>query len=137
MACYDENMSNKTDAETTLQELKDIVAKFGKDRNWGKHHSAKNLAMNIAIEAAELMEHYVWERDGEPDKHEVADELADVVFNCLNFAASQDIDITRAFMDKFERLQKKYPTTIFNKSNDSLDDYQKIKKQYRAGNTNN
>jgi NTP pyrophosphatase (non-canonical NTP hydrolase) len=92
--------------------------------------------MNIAIEAAELMEHYVWERDGEPDKAEVADELADVIFNCLNFAASQDIDITTAFMAKFERLQKKYPTTIFNADNDSLDDYQKIKQQYRAGKTN-
>ena len=124
------------DTTTTFQELKDIVAKFGADRNWAKHHAPKNLAMNIAIEAAELMEHYVWERDGEPDKLEVADELADVIFNCLNFAASQDIDITTAFMNKFERLQKKYPTTIFNKDNDNLDDYQKIKKQYRAGKTN-
>lgn len=128
-------MSTKTDAETTLQELKDIVATFSRERNWGKHHAPKNLAMNIAIEAAELMEHYVWERDGEPNKSEVADELADIVFNCLNFAVSQDIDITSAFMDKFERLQKKYPTTIFNESNDSLDDYQKIKKQYRANRT--
>ncbi len=129
-------MKQVNDTTTTFQELKDIVAKFGKDRNWGKHHAPKNLAMNIAIEAAELMEHYVWERDGEPDKAEVADELADVIFNCLNFAASQDIDITTAFMAKFERLQKKYPTTIFNADNDSLDDYQKIKQQYRAGKTN-
>lgn len=129
-------MKGRTDQETTFAELKDIVAKFGADRNWGKHHSPKNLAMNIAIEAAELMEHYVWERDGEPDKAEVADELADVIFNCLNFAATQGIDISSAFMSKFERLQKKYPTEIFNDSNDSLDDYQKIKQRYRAGKTN-
>lgn len=129
-------MSKQADAETTLQELKDLVAQFSRERNWGKHHGPKNLAMNIAIEAAELMEHYVWEYDGEPDKQEVADELADIIFNCLNFAATQDIDITKAFMSKFERLQKKYPTTIFNESNGSLDDYQKIKQKYRAGQTN-
>jgi NTP pyrophosphatase (non-canonical NTP hydrolase) len=129
-------MNKQTDREVTLQQLKDVVAQFSKERNWGKHHAPKNLAMNIAIEAAELMEHYVWERDGEPDKAEVADELADIVFNCLNFAVGQDIDIATAFMDKFERLQKKYPTTIFNESNDSLDDYQKIKQRYRAGQTN-
>lgn len=127
---------SKTDTNTSFQELKDLVQKFADERNWGKHHAPKNLAMNIAIEAAELMEHYVWERDGEPDKAAVADELADVVFNCLNFAVTQDIDISSAFMAKFERLQKKYPTTIFNKQNDSLDDYQKIKQQYRAGKTN-
>lgn len=129
-------MNKQTDNNTTLQELKDIVEKFTKDRNWGKHHAPKNLAMNIAIEAAELMEHYVWERDGEPDKAEVADELADVLFNCLNFAITQDIDLAKAFLSKFERLEKKYPTTIFNKDNDSLDDYQKIKQAYRSGKTN-
>jgi dCTP diphosphatase len=130
-------MKGKTDAETTIAELKQLVAQFSQERNWGKHHGPKNLAMNIAIEAAELMEHYVWERDGDPDKAEVADELADIVFNCLNFAATQDIDISTAFMSKFQRLQQKYPTEIFNDTNDSLDDYQKIKQRYRAGQTNN
>ena len=129
-------MGKKTDQETTIAELKTLVMKFNAERNWGKHHAPKNLAMNIAIEAAELMEHFVWERDGEPDKQEVADELADIVFNCLNFAGTQDIDISSAFMSKFERLQKKYPTSVFNESNDNLDNYQRIKQRYRAGQTN-
>ncbi len=124
-------MSKRTDAETTLQELKDLVEQFSKERNWEKHHAPKNLAMNIAIEAAELMEHYVWERDGEPDKQEVTDELADIIFNCLNFAVTNNIDIASAFIDKLERIRKKYPTDVFNDSNDSLEDYQKIKKAYR------
>jgi NTP pyrophosphatase (non-canonical NTP hydrolase) len=123
----------KTDKTATIQELKDLVEKFGKDRNWGKHHSAKNLSMNIAIEAAELMEHFVWERDGDLDMDEVASELADVVFNCMNFAVSADIDITEAFLKKYQKLQAKYPVEIFNEKNDSLDEYQRIKQEYRKG----
>lgn len=123
---------SRLDDETTLQELKDLVTKFTAERHWEKHHAPKNLAMNIAIEAAELMEHYVWDRAGEPDKQEVADELADVFFNVLNFAQSQNIDLAEAFISKFERLQVKYPVEKFNKDRDDLDEYRSIKKAYRA-----
>lgn len=121
------------DESTTIAELKALVEKFAKDRHWQKHHSSKNLAMNIAIEAAELMEHFVWERDGEPDKDEYAAELVDIIFNCLNFAAVNNIDISEVFMKKYEKLQKKYPLEIFNEHNDSLEDYHRIKRQYRQG----
>ncbi len=123
----------KRDREVTIQELKDLVDKFSAERNWQKHHAPKNLAMNIAIEAAELMEHYVWDRAGEPDKQEVADELADVLFNVLNFASTQRIDLATAFMDKFEKLEKKYPVEKFNVDRDDLDEYRRIKKTYREG----
>ncbi len=123
----------KTDNTTTIKELKDLVAQFTNDRHWKRHHKPKNLAMSIAIEAAELMEHFVWERDGEPDKDEVAAELADVIFNCLNFALASEIDISQAFMTKYQKLQKKYPVSLFNKDNDSQEDYQRIKKRYRRG----
>lgn len=120
----------KTDAQTTLQELKDMVEKFGADRNWQKHHGPKNLAMNIAIEAAELMEHYVWEREGEPDREEVEDEVADVLFNILNFAHSQGIDLTTVFKRKYKKLLIKYPAKKF-RAGDDLAEYRRIKKAYR------
>lgn len=122
-----------TDNETTLNEHKNLVEKFGQERNWGRHHTPKNLAMNVAIEAAELMEHYVWEREGEADKKEVADELADVLFNVLNFAVTENIDLTSAFMSKYEKLQKKYPASKFNEGSDDLTEYRRIKKDYRDG----
>lgn len=110
-----------------------MVDKFSQDRNWQRHHNPKNLSMAIAIEAAELMEHYQWEREGKLDAGEIADELSDIIFNCLMFAVSQDIDIASSFKSKYGRLLKKYPTTIFNKNNDSPEDYDRIKKAYRAG----
>lgn len=123
---------NKNDAHTTLQELKEMVDKFGKDRHWQHHHTSKNLSMGIVIEAAELMEHFQWERDGEPDAEAIADELSDVIFNCLNFALINNIDVATAFHNKYQKLVKKYPAAIFNKNNDSRKDYDRIKKAYRA-----
>lgn len=122
----------KNDAQTTLQDLKDLVKMFCEDRHWQRHHTPKNLAMGIAIEAAELMEHYQWEREGKPNPEEVADELADVLFNLLNFALCENIDISSSFERKYKKLLKKYPVKKFNKNTDDLAEYQRIKKAYRA-----
>lgn len=127
-------MKRYADKNTSLQELKDLVIGFGEDRNWRKHHTPKNLAMSIAVEAAELMEHYLWERKGDPDRQEIADELSDIIFNCLNFAVVADIDVAEAFERKYQKMNQKYPTKIFNKHNDSLKDYERIKKAYRKKN---
>lgn len=121
----------KTDQNTTLQELKDKVVTFRDKRNWKKHHSAKNLAISICLEAAELLEHYQWDDYTAKDKQQLADELADVFFNLLNFADVTDIDISQAFLEKFKRVEKKYPVELFNKDRDSSSDYNRIKRQYR------
>jgi dCTP diphosphatase len=124
----------KTDKDMTIQELKDLVITFARDRHWQRHHTPKNLTMGIvAIEAAELMEHYQWERAGEPNRDDVSDELADVLFYIFNFAYIENIDIASSFMRKYEKLQVKYPLSKFNQDHDDLDEYRKIKKAYRQG----
>lgn len=125
-------MKNYTDQDTTLKELKDLVDKFVNDRNWQQHHTPRKLAMNIAIEAAELMEQFQWDKEKDPDLEEVADELADIIFNCLNFANINNIDVSAAFLSKYKKLEKKYPVEIFNADNNSLDNYHKIKQAHRT-----
>ena len=49
-----------SDSRTTLAELKQLVGDFVDRRDWQQFHSPKNLSMSIAIEAAELMEHFQW-----------------------------------------------------------------------------
>ena len=49
------------DADTHLQEIKDCVLAFAKERDWEQFHAPKNLSMAIAAEAAELMEHFLWQ----------------------------------------------------------------------------
>ncbi len=121
----------KSDRTTTIQELKDLVIKFETERGWQQHHTPKNVAISLCLEAAELLEHFQWDEYSQQDKQAVADELADVFFNCLNFAAAMDIDIATAFMSKFERVQKKYPVELFNPDSHNNEEYFRIKKAYR------
>jgi NTP pyrophosphatase (non-canonical NTP hydrolase) len=39
-----------------IDELKQGIREFAKERDWDKYHSPKNLSMALAVEAAELME---------------------------------------------------------------------------------
>jgi dCTP diphosphatase len=104
-----------TDAKTTLQGIKDIVHEFIKERDWEKHHDAKNLSMNLAIEAAELMEHFTWCTSQETNevvaknRQEIEHELSDVLLSIAAFADHYNIDLTQAFIKKMEINRKKYP----------------------------
>lgn len=123
--------SPKSDTNTTFQELKDMVAQFSDERGWGKHHTPKNLAISICLEAAELLEHFQWDGYRQEDKQAIAEELSDIIFNCLNFASVNDIDITKTFLDKFKRVEQKYPVELFNPQTKNNKAYFRIKKQYR------
>ncbi len=49
-----------SDLDTRVGELRDVVRQFVDERDWRQFHSPKNLSMALAIEAAELMEHFQW-----------------------------------------------------------------------------
>ena len=72
-------MNHRTDKQTTVGELRQLMAQFVAERDWDKFHSPKNLAMALTIEAGELMEHFQWlttEQSKEIDdsvKHDVGD----------------------------------------------------------------
>lgn len=108
-----------SDKETTVQDLKQIVSKFVAERDWDQFHSPKNLSMSIAIEAAELMEHFQWisqEASACLDiekRNEVREELADVVCYCLALANSMNFDLADSVRTKMERNRAKYPADQF------------------------
>jgi NTP pyrophosphatase (non-canonical NTP hydrolase) len=100
-----------SDAQTTLAELKSRVLAFAEARDWQAFHSGKNLAMSIAIEAAELMEHFQWSPPAAEklDKAEVAEELADVLIYALAFANRLDIDVAAAIVAKLDKNETRFP----------------------------
>ena len=59
LICKNESytMSNK---DLYLKELKEKIKQFVQERDWNQFHTPKNLAMDISIEAAELMELFLW-----------------------------------------------------------------------------
>ena len=105
------------DADTTLAQLKRLVNDFVGRRDWHQFHSPKNLAMSIAIEAAELMEHFQWISMEEsrrlaevPDRLAgVEEELADVLCYTLAMANELGLDLSEALRRKMAANEQKYP----------------------------
>jgi NTP pyrophosphatase (non-canonical NTP hydrolase) len=105
------------DAATTLAVLKDAVRNFAAERAWEPFHSPKNLAMGLATEAAELMEHFLWV-DSEASRKVVADpaklsaiadEMADVACYLLTLSNVLGIDLSDAIVTKIAKNAVKYP----------------------------
>jgi NTP pyrophosphatase (non-canonical NTP hydrolase) len=112
---------SKNDATTTIAVLKEIVRQFVDERDWRQFHAPKNLSMSLAIEAAELMEHFQWispeaSREVRGDAAKLAaigEELADVLCYGLALANELDIDIAAAVADKMVKNAHKYPADEF------------------------
>ena len=105
---------------TTLREIKGKIKKFIKERDWEKYHSPKNISMSIAIEAAELMEHFQWLTIDQSKKllknksrrEEIEDELADIAIYVLDFCNAFDINIEKCILRKLDKSSKKYPVRL-------------------------
>jgi NTP pyrophosphatase (non-canonical NTP hydrolase) len=109
------------DATTTLEELKDVMRHFVAERDWQRFHSPKNLAMGLACEAAELMEHFLWmdlpdsyEAARDPARRQaIADEMADVANYLLCLSVVLEVDLSDAVRRKVEKNAQKYPVAKF------------------------
>jgi NTP pyrophosphatase (non-canonical NTP hydrolase) len=113
--------SDSSDATTPVQALKDLVRSFVDERDWRQFHSPKNLSMSLAIEAAELMEHFQWidvaasrAVQNDPAKlAEIGEELADVLSYALALANELDLDVSAIVRDKMAKNAVKYPAAEF------------------------
>jgi NTP pyrophosphatase (non-canonical NTP hydrolase) len=102
----------KDDSTTTITELSNMVWQYLEERDWHTA-SARSTATSIVLEASELLEHYQWSDKPVGNKEELAEELADILNYCLEFARKHDIDITTAITAKLTKSAKKYPAEKF------------------------
>ena len=90
----------------SLTELQDAVDAFVAERDWAQFHTPKNLSMGVAIEAAELMEHFLWNSGADADapdaarKAQIGQEIGDVLIYLVRLGQVLDIDIVAAATDK-------------------------------------
>ena len=89
------------------QELLNELRQFVQERDWAQFHTPANLAKSISIEAAELLEHYQWSDEADPEA--IAHELADVLTYCLLLADKLGLDSAKIIRDKLEITKAKYP----------------------------
>ena len=103
------------DSGTTLQQLKEKMSEFVREREWEQFHTPKNLSMSIAIEAAELMEHFQWltveESKNLSDEAlaDIGEELADIVIYALSLSNALDLDLSETILAKMDKNIRKYP----------------------------
>jgi dCTP diphosphatase len=100
-----------------LQARVEEIVSFRAERDWERFHTPKNLAVSLALEASELLEHFQW-TDPPPGplpaaaRAEVEHEVADVAMYLLLFCHDQGIDLAGAIGRKLELNRKKYPVEL-------------------------
>jgi NTP pyrophosphatase (non-canonical NTP hydrolase) len=89
-----------------IKQLTDEMNRFVRSKGWYDENSKRpqtprNLAISLALEAAEILEHFQW-RDEIKDREELAGELADVALYLLELASVTGIDLEEAMLKKLE-----------------------------------
>jgi NTP pyrophosphatase (non-canonical NTP hydrolase) len=102
----------------SISAIQQAVRDFRDARDWRQFHSPKNLSMSIAIEAAELMEHFQWLTTAEAAalaqtdptaRQAIAEELADIFIYCFSLADVLEYDIAEIIRAKLAKNAEKYP----------------------------
>lgn len=99
----------------SLGDLRDVLRVFAEKRDWPRYHSPKNLAMALAGEVGEVMEHFQWLTEAEsldlPEatRHAVGLELADVLFYLVRLADRSGVDLAAAAAEKLALNEIRFP----------------------------
>ena len=113
----------------SLETLRARIAAFAAERDWEQFHNPKNLAMALAAEAGELLEHFQWLTPAQASdlpagtREEVALECADVLLYLIRLCDKLGIDLAAAADRKLALNAKKYPV---EKSRGKMTKYDKL-----------
>ena len=94
-----------SDIEIILNELR----QFNIDRDWDQFHNGKDLAVGLSVEAAELLECFLWKNPEEANIDKIREELADVLNYAFQMADKYNLDIKQIMLEKIQRNAQKYP----------------------------
>jgi len=88
-----------------IQQLTEKMHAFVRSKGWyevnsKRQQTPRNLSISLALEAAEILEHFQWNE--EFDKDALEEELADVALYLLQLASVAEIDLEEAILKKLE-----------------------------------
>lgn len=101
--------------DKSLKNLRIRLRDFAAKRDWDKFHSPKNLAMALAAEVGELIEHFQWLTEDQSKSlpweklGKVEEELADILIYLVQLSDKLGIDLVDAAFRKIEINSRKYP----------------------------
>lgn len=99
----------------SIKELTASIQEFVDEREWRQFHNAKDLAVAIAAEAGELMQHFVWQQPGQIEKRvaarrdEIASEIADVGILLFELADNLGMKLGDVMATKIAHNHQRYP----------------------------
>lgn len=105
-----------------IEDLTKEVVRIREERDWGKFHTPKNIAISLSVESAELLEVFTWKTDeesrglNERELSMVKEELGDILFNLINLAETLNIDLLQAGFHKVKEIEEKYAASKFKGS---------------------
>ena len=97
---------------TRYEEIITKLIEFRNERDWEQFHDAKNLALALMLEAAELNELFLWKKEDEIDSIDIdriKEELADVLTYSFFLAHKYNLDIFQIVEEKMIKNGQKYP----------------------------
>lgn len=100
------------DRRFSVSNIEDIIyqiVKFRDNRDWGKFHNAKDLAIALNIESAELLELFLWKNSEDADKSKVKEELADILIYAYLLVDKCQLNVAEIIEEKLLRNAEKYP----------------------------
>ena len=112
-----------------MELLKEKIREFVRERDWDKYHSQKNLAMGVSVEAAELLEVFLWLTEDESKTlteeqlTSVKHEIGDVMIHLTDLADSLGLDPMECALEKVGLNQAKYPATMVKGSAKKYTEY--------------
>ena len=94
----------------TIDQLTDMMHAFVRSKGWyeadsKRSQTPRNLSISLALEAAEILEHFQWNEDF--DKYALEEELADVALYLLQLASVAEIDLEEAILKKLDANAKR------------------------------
>ena len=92
-----------------IKTITDALTNFRNERDWEQFHNPKDLALAINVEAAELLELFLWKNAADANKEKIKEELADVFAYAFLLADKYQFDVKEIILEKIQKNAEKYP----------------------------
>jgi NTP pyrophosphatase (non-canonical NTP hydrolase) len=105
-------LNDKSFVMEKYKQVIDELIKFRNDREWEQFHDSKNLALAIALEAAELNELFLWKKGDDVENIKIdrlKEELADILSFSFLLAEKHNLDVFEIILEKIKSNNEKYP----------------------------
>lgn len=107
----------------TIHALTAEIRAFRDARDWMQFHAPKELAVGIAAEAGELLQHFVWQTPAQSEqrardrREDISSEIADVAILLFELADNLGINLADAMRAKIAKNELRYPVAKARGSN--------------------